>query len=179
MSRVGMVCGQALYTLAKEEKITDAVFCQFQFLRQCFDEEPEYLQLLSCVALSKPERCRLLDESVGTVLHPYLLNFLKILAENGRIRHFSECYDSYRQCYCRDKRILPVSAVTALPLSPAQAQHLSEKLATITKKTILLSNKVDAGVVGGMRLEYDGKQLEDTISHRMESVRRLLKNTVL
>lgn len=174
-----MVYGQALYTLVQEENVSDAVFRQLQLLRQCFDEEPEYLELLSCVAVSKPERCRLLDESMGNVLHPYLMNFLKILAENGRIRDFSQCYDSYRQCYYRDKRILPVTAVTALPLSPAQAQRLNEKLTSITGKNILLSNKVDAGLLGGMRLEYDGKQLEDTISHRLESVRRLLKNTAL
>lgn len=179
MTQVGTVYGQALYTLAQEENLSDAVFRQLDFLRQCFDAEPGYLELLSCAALSKPERCQLLEESMHNVLHPYLLNFLKILAENGRIRNFSECCNSYRQCYYRDKRILPVTAVTALPLFPAQTQRLSEKLAAITGKTILLSNKVDVGLLGGVRLEYDGKQLEDTIFHRLESVRRLLKNTVL
>ena len=33
--------------------------------------------------------------------------------------------------------------------------------------------------MGGMRLDYDGKQLEDSIAQRMQNIRQLLKNTVL
>ena len=39
--------------------------------------------------------------------------------------------------------------------------------------------RVDPQVLGGVRLDYDGKRLDDTVSHRLDAVRRLLKNTVL
>ena len=49
----------------------------------------------------------------------------------------------------------------------------------MTGKTILLDNRVDTTCLGGVRLDYDGQRLDDTICHRMESIRELLKNTVL
>ena len=129
-------------------------------------------------ALSKAERCQLLQESMSA-LHPYLLNFLKILTEKGYMRRFADCQSTYQQCYYRDNNMLPVSAVTAIALSAQQSEKLQARLSELTGKTVLLSNKVDTSLLGGIRLDYDGKQIDDTIAHRLDSVRQLLKNTVL
>ena len=47
----------------------------------------------------------------------------------------------------------------------------------ITK--IKLCCRVDPAVLGGVRLDYDGKRLDDTVSHRLDAIRGLLKDTVL
>lgn len=179
MTNVATVYGEALYALARDEKLTDAILPQLEMLEQCFDRQPDYLDLLNCQSLPKQERCALLDESIASSIHPYLLNFLKILVEKGYIRQFSPCCNVYRQSYYRDNGILPVTAVTALPLSREQTQRLSDKLSAQTGKTILLTNKVDKELLGGMRLNYDGKQVEDSIANRLENIRQTLKNTVL
>ena len=49
----------------------------------------------------------------------------------------------------------------------------------ITGKTIELTNRVDPDVLGGIRLDYDGKRLDDTVSHRLEAIRSMLNTTVL
>ena len=178
MSQIGTVYGQALYDLALEEGLTESILQQLQIVKSCLDEEPQYLELLSSAALSKAERCQLLQESMST-LHPYLLNFLKILTEKGYMRRFADCQSTYQQCYYRDNNMLPVSAVTAIALSAQQSEKLQARLSELTGKTVLLSNKVDTSLLGGIRLDYDGKQIDDTIAHRLDSVRQLLKNTVL
>lgn len=178
MSQIGTVYGQALYDLALEEGLTESILQQLQIVKSCLDEEPQYLELLSSAALSKAERCQLLQESMSA-LHPYLLNFLKILTEKGYMRRFADCQSTYQQCYYRDNNMLPVSAVTAIALSAPQSEKLQARLSELTGKTVLLSNKVDTSLLGGIRLDYDGKQIDDTIAHRLDSVRQLLKNTVL
>ena len=60
-----------------------------------------------------------------------------------------------------------------------QVKRLTAKLSTITGKTVQLANQIDSAVIGGVRLDYDGKRLDDTIANRMDSIRNLLKNTVL
>ena len=95
------------------------------------------------------------------------------------MRHFSDCCVSYKNLYNHDNGILPVTAVTAVPLTGAQHDKLTGKLTQITGKAIELVNRVDPSCLGGMRLDYDGKQLDDTVAHRLEAVRSLLKNTVL
>ena len=112
-------------------------------------------------------------------MHPYILNFMNILTERGYIRHFSDCCDAFSELYNRDNGILKVTAVTAVALTPAQEEKLTGKLSQITGKTIALHNRIDPAVLGGVRLDYDGQRLDDTVSHRLDAIRELLNKTVL
>lgn len=179
MTETGSVYGQALYTLAREEGLDGAILRELTALQEAFAQEPEFLRLLSTPNLSKQERCRVVDDSLRGSVQPYVLNFLKILTERGYAKRFSDCVEAYRAQYNRDNGILPVQAVTALPLSEAQAARLVEKLANITGKTIQLTNRVEEGCLGGVRLSYDGKCVDDTIAHRLDKIRGLLSSTVL
>ena len=179
MTRIASVYAQALYDLARDEALVGDILHQLKLLQDAFVQNPEFVRLLSTPNLSKEERCGIIHESFAGRVQPYVLNFLKILTEKGCIKHFSDCCDAYRQMYNRDNGILPVKAVTAVALTEAQRDRLSAKLAGITGKTIELCNVVDPKCIGGMRIDYDGKCVDDTVQHRLDAVRNLLKNTML
>ena len=179
MTGVGSVYGEALYTLAREENLSEAILQQLNVLDDCFVAEPDFLRLLGAPNLPKTERCQILDDSFRGKVEPYVLNFLKILTEKGYARYFSDCVRAYRELFNRDHGILPVTAVTAVPMTDKQVSALTAKLQQITGKRIALNLKLDPNVLGGMRLDYDGKRVDDTVAHRMDAVRNMLKNTVL
>lgn len=179
MTNVAAVYAQALYDLAKDEVCCESVLKELCALRESFAQEPAFVRLLSAHNLTKEERCWILDDSFRGKVNPYVLNFLKILTEKGYMRHFADCCKEYRAVYNRDHGILEVCAVTAVPLNADQSDRLTQKLAKVTGKTIDLVNRVDPACLGGIRLDYDGKRMDDTVSHRLESIGALLKNTVL
>ena len=179
MTQIAGVYGEALYSLAREEDLDQVIGEQLAVIDGCFRQEPDYLRLLGAPNLLKTERCQILDECFRDKVHPYVLNFLKILTEKGYARYFCDCVAAYRELYNRDNGILPVTAVTAVPLTDAQKARLADKLAAITGKQIDLTNKLDPHVLGGVRLDYDGKRVDDTVAHRLDAVRNMLKNTVL
>ena len=179
MTQIGNVYGESLYELAKDENLTAELAAQLKVLKDCFRQEADFVKLLSTPSLTKAERCQILDDSFRGTVHPYVLNFLKILTEKGYMRYFSDCCDSFAALYNQDNGILPVTAVTAVALSGAQAEKLTEKLAKITGKHIELSNRIDPSCLGGVRLDYDGQRLDDTVSHRLDAIRNVLNKTVL
>ena len=179
MTDVGSVYGSALYTLAREEGLSASVLEELTALEQSFRQEPGFLKLLSSPALSKDERCKILDDSFRGKVQPYVLNFMKILTEKGYLRHFSDCCKAYRDHYNADHGIVTVQAVTAVALTGEQSARLADKLTKITGKTIELTNRIDPSVLGGVRLDYDGKRVDGTVKNRLDNVRDLLKNTVL
>lgn len=179
MSRVADVYAQALYSLAKEEGLDKSILNQMDVLCRSFTEEPAFLRLLSAPNLSKTERCEILDNSFRDRVEPYLLNFMKLLTEKGYARHFPECCKAYRAQYNADHGILPVKAVTAVPLTQSQIKKLTDKLEQVTGKSVQIINRTDPAVLGGVRLDYDGKRVDGTVKNRLDSIRNLLKNTVL
>ena len=179
MTGAGSVYGEALYTLAREEGLSEPILQQLKVLDSCFAAQPDFIRLLGAPNLPKAERTQILDDSFRGKVEPYVLNFLKILTEKGYMRYFSDCVKTYRELYNQDNGILPVTAVTAVPMTDKQVDALTMKLQQITGKRIELVSKLDPNILGGMRLDYDGKRVDDTVAHRMDAVRNMLKNTVL
>ncbi len=179
MTQAGSVYGTALYTLALEEGLTEKLLAELTVLQESFRETPDFIRLLSSPNLSKQERCQIIDDCFRGKVHGYVLNFLKILTEKGYMKHFHDCFKAYEDLYNRDNGILPVTAITAIAMSDEQVQKLTAKLSRVTDKQVKLLNKVDPSVLGGVRLDYDGKRLDDTVSHRMDAITKALKGTVL
>lgn len=182
MTQTAKIYGDALYELVRDEGEPDAagaVLNELDGVRAIFAENPDYLRLLTSASLSKDERCGLLDEAFRGKIAPYLLNFLKILCEKGHLRQLSGCAQEFRARYHDDHGILTATAVTATPLTPALREKLTKKLEQMTGKQIDLQVKVDPRVLGGVRLELDGRQLDGTVKNQFDMLRRELQETVL
>ncbi len=179
MSEASGAYAQGLFSLALEEGLDGQILSQLQVLDQSFSQEPQFLRLLSTPGLSKEERCGILDESFRSQVHIYVLNFMKILTEKGYIRSFSQCVRDYEALYDRTHGIIAVCAATAVPMTDDQTQRLQQKLEILTDKTVRLSNRVDPGVLGGVRLDYDGKRIDGTVKSRLDSIRKLLCDQVM
>ena len=179
MTEAATTYGQAMYDLAREENLSKQLLDELTALSGSFEGEPEFIRLLSSPNIPKEERVRILDDSFRGKLHPYVLNFLKVLTEKGYMKHFTGCCRVYRQQYNLDNGILPVTAYTAVPLSDELRRKLTAKLSTVTGKTIELDCRIDPETLGGVRLDFDGRQVDGTVRRRLEDIRGLLKNTVL
>lgn len=179
MTQVGNVYGQALYNLAKEEGLCEVIYSDLQVLKACFEAENEYLVLLTAANISVEERCQVVDAAFRDRVHPYVLNFLKVLTEKGYAREFKECFVNFEKQYHIDNDILPIKAVSAIPLSEEQTAKLIAKLSSITGKTIKLTKEVLPECKGGVRLDFEGKRLDDTILKRLNDINQMLTKTVL
>lgn len=179
MSSVAGVYGQALYDLTRSEDCADGVLYEMKTIAQAFCQEPDFVRLVSSPGIPKAERLQILDDSFRSRVHPYVLNFMKILAEKGYMNAFCECAQVYQKAYNEDHNILPVKVTGARPLTAEQESRLRRKLSSITGKQIDLIQCIDPACMGGLRLDYDGKQVDDTVSGRLDRLHSLLKNTIL
>ena len=179
MTEVANNYGGALYELARDEGLSQQLLEEISALCDSFRDEPGFIQLLSAPSIPKEERCQIIDNCFREKLHPYVLNFLKILTERGYVRDFAECCQVFRKRYNDDNGILPVTAVTAIPLDEALQRKLTAKLSEVTGKTIDLSCRVDPQTLGGVRLDFDGKQVDGTVRRRLDDIRGILAGTVL
>ena len=179
MTLTAKTYGGALYDLAAEEGRAELILQEMLTLNTAFEQEPGFIYLLGTPSVSKEERCKILDESFSGKIDSYLLNFMKILCENGTIRQFSGCMQEFKRRYNEDNGILEVRAITAVPMNSTLVEKLCAKLTEVTGKRIDLSCKVDPACLGGVRLEMDGEQLDGTVQNRLDNIRRQLTETVL
>ena len=108
-----------------------------------------------------------------------VLNFLKILCEKGTLRELPGCARAYRVRYNQAHGILEAAATTAVAMTEQQVKSLHEKLEKLTGKTIDLKTKVDPAVLGGIRLDIEGTELDGTVQNRLAALRRDIASVTL
>ena len=179
MTQTAQTYGESLYELARDEQLGGEILSQLQQVVSILQEHPQYVSLLSQPSVPKKERCGVLDESFRGQIHPYLLNFLKILTENRTISQLPGCEEAYRRRYNEDNGILEVTAVTAVPLTGALHEKLQARLAELTGKTIHLTNRIESDTLAGIRLELPGKHMDGTARSRLHDLQATLRNMVI
>ena len=179
MTQTAKNYADALYDLAWAEKLSEEILPQLRGIRDLLRENPDYVRLMSAANLPVEERLRVLDEALRGRVHPYVLNFTKILVERGHLDCFRDCFVRYRARYAQDHGIMQATAVTAKPLSLPMLDKLSKRLSELTGQKIELDNRVDPSVLGGVRLEYNGRQLDGTLRQRLDGIEKTLSETVL
>lgn len=165
--------GDAIYALAGEEDCLDPVLEGLELAVEVFRDNPGYLTLVQNPALSKEERLGLLDQAFEGA-HPYVKNLLKLLCERSALSLCPGCLEQLRALVYAQRGILPVEVISAVPLSPGQQEALRQRLAAKTGKTILLKEKLDPTVLGGVKLRYEGKELDGTAAGRLGALRHML-----
>lgn len=165
----------ALYDLATEEKAEETLLEQLKVTAWAIAENPAFVALLHTPNLQKAERVDMIGQVFGEKVHPYLLNFLKILTEKRQISLLPRCYEAYEALYFQRHGILTVTAVTAVPMKEEAKERLTAKLEKQTGKQIFLKNQIDPSCIGGVRLIYDGKQTDASVRNWMDQLQNSLQ----
>ncbi|HAJ74602.1 MAG TPA: ATP synthase F1 subunit delta [Lachnospiraceae bacterium] len=179
MTQTARVYGGSLYDLAVEENMTDEMLRESEEIRKIFWENPDYLHLLSEPVLAKEERIGLIEEAFGSSASRYMVNFLKILCERNILNEYSGCVSEFVRRYNADHNIAEAVVVTAAKLGDDQMNALKEKLEAQFGKKIYLSQRLDAGVIGGLKVELEDMELDGTVKGRLTGIQNKLNNIMM
>ena len=144
-----------------------------------FREIPDYITLLSEPSVPKNERLQLVDQAFAGSLEAYHLNFIKILIEKGLLREYSACYKRFRKSYNEAHGIADALVTTAVALDDSQLSQLKEKLEKISGKKVLLEQKTDPDILGGVRVDLEGQLFDGSVKGRLSELRRKVDDIVI
>lgn len=173
MKNIGEEYASALYELAEETKAEDVILPQMDEISSLLAENPGYARLLDNPTLDVNERVSMANEAFSGVSE-YLKNFIMILVEAKRFSCFNECAKAFSRLYDLHHNILRAEAVTASPLDAKQADAIKEKLERKTGKTVILTNTVDAGIIGGVLLKYGGEQIDRSVKSSLKAISNVI-----
>lgn len=175
-SKTSITYGGALYDLAKDEGLSAQILADLGAFAAVFRENPDYRRLLTGAVDSRRRRREaLLDEAWKDALHPYTLNFVKLLCANGTVSQLPDCETVYRARYNEDNNILAVTAVSAAPMREELQEKLRQKLEAKTGKHVELTVKVEPDLIGGVKLTMGGVQYDGTVRHHLDELQRILQ----
>ena len=179
MTATGKTYGDALYDLAAEEALCDELLEQVKLLARLFRENPQYPALLASPDIPLEERLHLIGEALSGQVHPYLVNFLRLLCQRSRLPAYYDCAARFEQCWLEAHHTVKGRVTSAVPLSEEQLAALSARMGETLGKRVLLEGRVSPSLIGGVRVEIEGRVWDGSLRGRLEELGGLLRSAVL
>ena len=109
----------SLYEVAKDEKQEKGYLEELTAVCGVFREPPDFLKLLTTPSIAFEDKQNVLKRVFEGRIQPFLLNFLMLITEKGRVGLIFEMREAYKEQYYFENNIAEVCAVTAVPMSDA------------------------------------------------------------
>ena len=174
MTDIGKEYGTALFMLACEENEKASYAEALEFIKNIFVEDPQYSELLSSPSIPLKERLSLIDQAFSDAVPEYVISYLKLLCEKGKMPYFMESVDEYNALLDASEHISNARITSAIELTKEEKQKLITKLELMEKGKVHAQYFVDETLLGGLIVEVDGKIMDGSLRHRLHEVKEVM-----
>ncbi len=171
--RLGERYAQALLEAAREAGAEKAVAEELSFIQALTRCVPEFLPFLAHPRIATNVKEQVV-EAVGSVLHPYTRNLLRLLVRRGRAGLLPELASAYFQALEKSGGPVHVLVRTASPLSPDLREELRVRLKEALRREVTLAEEVAPELLAGAELVLSGRRLDASLQGRLHRLRRAL-----
>ena len=134
-------------------------------------EVPELRNVLRNPQLEPRLKADLLQELLGGA-DELVRNFLRLVAEKGRIGEIEEIAREFDRLIAAQERRVKVELTTAYELSDEDANDIVRQIEQSTGRTVEATRRVDPSLIGGIVLQADTLRVDASVRGRIERLRQ-------
>ncbi len=172
---VGMTYGSALYQAATEVGKRDVIREEAKEVLAVFKQDKELNQFMDTPVISVGEKKEVLKNIFENRISEELLNFLYVMVDKGRARHFERAIKVYEDLFNREEGFSYGKICSVTPLTEEQIAKFEEEAGKLLKEKVKLENEIDADLIGGVKILIDGKVIDASLRKRLDD----LSNTIV
>ncbi|MEX2166110.1 MAG: F0F1 ATP synthase subunit delta [Methyloceanibacter sp.] len=166
----------ALFELAKEQRALDQVANDLERFNQALDTSNDLTRLVKSPVFSAGEQGRALE----AVLDPLKIggltkNFLLLVARNRRLFAVPAMISAFRAMLARERGETSASVTAAAKLTETQVTALKQALKAALGKEIMLEERVDPTLLGGLVVKVGSRMIDTSLRTRLNSLKVAMK----
>ena len=167
------VYSTALFELCQEQGTLKNTYDELSQVTQAVfsGAHSQFVELLSSPLIQFEDKQKALTGVFGGNLSDTVLDFLCVVTQKGRIKHLPAICEQFKQMYYQKENILEVTATTVQPLSERLRKKLIEKLGSVSGKSIILHEKQDKSILGGIVLRYGNTEMDSSVKTKLDKIK--------
>lgn len=164
----------ALFEIAEEEGITDKINEQLKEIAGIFEENREYVALISSPDIPKKERTNLLKQLLHDRYEDCLISFLIHMCKKNVIGEIGGCAEEYEKLYWEFKKFSVAYIKSAIALTQEQKDNIKKSLEDMSGRHVLLECSVEEVLLGGIVAEMDGKIYDGSLKRQLDEIKKVI-----
>jgi F-type H+-transporting ATPase subunit delta len=166
----------ALFELALEEKALDQVAADLDRFNQALDASIDLTRLVKSPVFSAEEQARALGAVLATLkVEGLSRNFLLLVAKNRRLFAAPDMISAFRAMLARHRGETTATVTAAAKLTESQITTLKQALKAALGKEVMLEERVDAGLLGGLVVKVGSRMVDTSLRTKLNSLKVAMK----
>lgn len=162
----------SLLQLAAEKGQLEKVYADMQYVLSTCQKSKDFINFLNSPIINTDKKQAVLKELFASHISETTLGFLQILARKRRESYLPEIAQSFAAQYKEHKNILTAVITSATGIDDAVRKKVLELVKQTTKGEVELVEKTDKSLIGGFVLRIGDKQLDASISRKLNELRK-------
>lgn len=160
---------KALFAVAKEEGKLEAFNQVLQEIVAFLEQSPDVKAALISPVFPADLKRGVVDETIKTFeVKGVLANFLRLLVERRRIQHLGTISECFQELLDEDLNVARAVVRTAVPMPDDLQEKVSEVLAQVTGKNVVLEMREDPDIIGGVVAHIGDMVLDGSIRSQLQ-----------
>jgi F-type H+-transporting ATPase subunit delta len=173
---VGARYARALFDLALETRVLDAVEADLAALKAMLAESSDLRALMASPRFSVQEKAAGLTAVARRAgAGETTLKFLGLLAANRRTAAFAAVCAAFEALLAAHRGLIAAKVTTAVPLTSAQSKALAAALATALGREPQVETLVDPKILGGVKVRVGSRLYDASLKSKLDSLKFALK----
>lgn len=122
-----------------------------------------------------PDKKKIIESSLKGKFSREMINFLFVLVDKSRTAEIRKIRKQYMRLYDKERNMAEGEIYSAIPLSEEQLAKFEEQMSALLHKQIKLRNIVDKDLIGGIKIQVDGKMIDKSLRADLDGLLRSLK----
>jgi F-type H+-transporting ATPase subunit delta len=110
-------------------------------------------------------------------LQAAVAKLLLLLAERDRLAIVPDVAEAFENRLLDHQNVVRAEVVTAIDLPPDRVAALKQNLATATGRSVVLTTRVDPGIIGGAVARIGGTVYDGSVTRQLARIKESLTNT--
>ena len=168
---------QALFSLAQEQNVTDAVADALGNFAEMIEQSADLERLVLSPVFSAEDQLK----AVSALLDNYgfggiTANFIKLVASKRRLFVLPDMIRAFQALNDKAKGVTRADVTVAAPLSPHHGAALEQALREVSGgKTVKVNVNVDPSIIGGIVVKLGSRMVDASLKTKLNSLRTRMK----
>jgi F-type H+-transporting ATPase subunit delta len=166
----------ALFELAQEGNVIDAVKSDLDRLDGLIGESPDLLRLVRSPVFTADEQTR----AIAAVLNQagiggLAANFIKLVASNRRLFAVRDMIKAFCMLVARQKGVITAEVTVADEISPRRLDEIKAALNAVTGKDVQVDVRIDPAIIGGLVVKLGSRMVDSSLRTRLNALKQAMK----
>jgi F-type H+-transporting ATPase subunit delta len=163
---------KSLLQLATEKGQLEKVYADMQLVKSICEENKEFRNFLNSPIIKTDKKVAVIKEITSGKVSEITSGFLTILTQKRRESYMSEIAKEFIAQYKQYKNIITAVITSAVGIDKTVKAKVLELVKQTTTGEVELVEKVDASLIGGFILTIGDKQVDASVSRRLNELRK-------